>query len=130
MCNWWISLLKLPERSDIDSEIKLTTTKVISPDFFLGVQDLFFGFNFLAVNSSFAGKNSGTVKGTTYFECKPNHGVFVRHDRLMMDKKRPKKPFPASELSINNSPISKPLPTAASTPSYLKPTRSSRSRKN
>ncbi|KAI8874715.1 hypothetical protein K501DRAFT_155953, partial [Backusella circina FSU 941] len=25
-----------------------------------------------------AGKNSGVVQGKRYFECKPNHGVFVR----------------------------------------------------
>jgi tubulin-specific chaperone B len=28
------------------------------------------------------GKNDGTVKGTRYFECKANHGVFVRAERV------------------------------------------------
>jgi dynactin complex subunit len=25
-----------------------------------------------------AGKNNGSVKGVNYFECKPQHGIFVR----------------------------------------------------
>ena len=28
------------------------------------------------------GKNDGTVKGTRYFECKANCGVFVRAERV------------------------------------------------
>ena len=79
---------------------------------------------------STSGKNDGTVHGKKYFDCKPKHGVFVRHDRLIEDKKRPKKTFPSPEVTIDKSPVSKPHPTAASTPSYLKPTQSSRHRKN
>lgn len=26
------------------------------------------------------GKNNGTVQGVKYFDCKPNHGIFVTHD--------------------------------------------------
>ena len=79
----------------------------------------------------FLGKNNGTVQGTSYFSCKPKHGVFVRHDRLYLDKKRPNKTFPATKVVLNKPPATPPAtkPTAASTPSYLKPTRSSRVRK-
>jgi dynactin 1 len=28
------------------------------------------------------GKNDGTVMGITYFNCKPNHGVFVRPSQV------------------------------------------------
>lgn len=28
------------------------------------------------------GKNDGTVKGERYFDCKPNHGVFVRPSQV------------------------------------------------
>jgi len=28
------------------------------------------------------GKNDGTVMGVTYFNCKPNHGVFVRPSQV------------------------------------------------
>lgn len=28
------------------------------------------------------GKNSGDVKGVQYFECKPNHGLFMKPDKL------------------------------------------------
>ena len=33
------------------------------------------------------GKNSGTVGGTQYFKCEPNHGLFSRPNRLLMAKK-------------------------------------------
>uniref|UniRef100_A0A6B2EAN5 Putative kinesin-like protein n=1 Tax=Phlebotomus kandelakii TaxID=1109342 RepID=A0A6B2EAN5_9DIPT len=33
------------------------------------------------------GKNDGTVQGITYFTCKPKHGIFVRADKLMLDKR-------------------------------------------
>lgn len=80
----------------------------------------------------FSGKNNGTVQGTSYFSCKPKHGVFVRHDRLYLDKKRTNKTFPATKVVLNKPPTTPPAskPTAASTPSYLKPTRASRVRKN
>ena len=34
------------------------------------------------------GKNDGSVKGVRYFRCKKRHGVFVKHDKLIIDKKR------------------------------------------
>ncbi|XP_074656043.1 kinesin-like protein KIF13A isoform X2 [Tubulanus polymorphus] len=34
------------------------------------------------------GKNDGSVKGVRYFKCRSRHGIFVRHDKLIMDKKR------------------------------------------
>lgn len=33
------------------------------------------------------GKNDGTVQGIQYFECKPKHGIFVRSDKLIQDKR-------------------------------------------
>ncbi|UJR36394.1 hypothetical protein I4U23_029117 [Adineta vaga] len=33
------------------------------------------------------GKNDGTVNGRTYFQCKPNHGLFVRPRRLSLTKR-------------------------------------------
>lgn len=33
------------------------------------------------------GKNDGTVQAIQYFECKPKHGIFVRADKLMQDKR-------------------------------------------
>ncbi len=36
----------------------------------------------------FVGKNDGAVKGVRYFKCRNRHGIFVRHDKLIMDKKR------------------------------------------
>lgn len=33
------------------------------------------------------GKNDGTVQGNTYFTCKPKHGLFVRADKLIHDKR-------------------------------------------
>lgn len=33
-----------------------------------------------------SGKNNGTVKGTFYFECPPNRGLFVRPSQLVLDQ--------------------------------------------
>lgn len=33
------------------------------------------------------GKNDGTVQNITYFTCKPKHGIFVRGDKLIHDKR-------------------------------------------
>ena len=40
------------------------------------------------MNVVLSGKNDGSVKGVRYFKCRSRHGVFVRHDKLIMDKKR------------------------------------------
>lgn len=33
------------------------------------------------------GKNDGTVQGVQYFTCKPKHGMFVRADKLILDRR-------------------------------------------
>lgn len=33
------------------------------------------------------GKNDGSVQGIQYFQCKPKHGIFVRFDKLILDKR-------------------------------------------
>lgn len=33
------------------------------------------------------GKNDGTVQNIPYFTCKPKHGIFVRGDKLIQDKR-------------------------------------------
>ncbi|TMW40766.1 hypothetical protein DOY81_014152 [Sarcophaga bullata] len=33
------------------------------------------------------GKNDGSVQGIQYFQCKPKHGMFVRFDKLILDKR-------------------------------------------
>ncbi|KAL0268806.1 UNVERIFIED_CONTAM: hypothetical protein PYX00_010619 [Menopon gallinae] len=33
------------------------------------------------------GKNDGVVQGVRYFSCKPKHGIFVRADKLILDKR-------------------------------------------
>lgn len=33
------------------------------------------------------GKNDGTVQNIQYFSCEPKHGIFVRGDKLIQDKR-------------------------------------------
>ncbi|CAF5092375.1 unnamed protein product [Rotaria sp. Silwood1] len=33
------------------------------------------------------GKNDGSVNGQVYFQCKQNHGLFIRPNRLTLTKK-------------------------------------------
>lgn len=33
------------------------------------------------------GKNDGMVQGIRYFTCKPKHGMFVRADKLILDRR-------------------------------------------
>ncbi len=33
------------------------------------------------------GKNDGTVQDIFYFTCRPKHGIFVRADKLIQDKR-------------------------------------------
>lgn len=33
------------------------------------------------------GKNDGSVNGHTYFQCKANHGLFIRPNRITLTKK-------------------------------------------
>jgi dynactin 1 len=45
------------------------------------------------------GKNDGTVMAITYFNCKPNHGVFVRPSQVKVIEEEPL-PIPASLSNV------------------------------
>lgn len=34
-----------------------------------------------------SGKNDGSVNGVHYFNCRPKHGIFVRVDKLIQDRR-------------------------------------------
>ncbi|KAM6497350.1 tubulin-folding cofactor B [Amanita muscaria] len=42
------------------------------------------------------GKNDGSVQGEKYFVCRPNYGVFVRHDKVRIGD------FPVEELDLED----------------------------
>ncbi len=50
----------------------------------LFAEGIWVGIEFL---SRALGKNDGSVNGHTYFQCKPNHGLFVRPNRITLTKK-------------------------------------------
>lgn len=39
------------------------------------------------INLLTIGKNDGVIQGVRYFTCKPKHGIFVRADKLILDKR-------------------------------------------
>ncbi|XP_037717737.1 kinesin-like protein KIF13B isoform X8 [Drosophila subpulchrella] len=56
------------------------------------------------------GKNDGSVKGIQYFQCKPKHGMFVRSDKLMLDKRG--KAMRAYKAAEKSNSISKEMSTS------------------
>lgn len=50
----------------------------------LFAEGVWIGVEFLA---RALGKNDGSVSGHTYFQCKPNHGLFIRPNRITPIKK-------------------------------------------
>ena len=50
----------------------------------LFAEGIWIGIEFLA---RALGKNDGCVNGHTYFQCKPNHGLFIRPNRITLTKK-------------------------------------------
>lgn len=72
-----------------------------------------------------AGKNDGNVQGVQYFKCQPNHGVFVRPDKLKPEgradtpptspsQEAPKQGSAPSKRTSTSSPSSAAAPAAAS----------------
>lgn len=49
------------------------------------------------------GKNDGSVKGDVYFECTPNHGIFVREGRLHAAAPVKEKSMRSSQMSSTQS---------------------------
>ncbi|XP_026836924.1 kinesin-like protein KIF13B isoform X5 [Drosophila erecta] len=58
------------------------------------------------------GKNDGSVKGVQYFQCKPKHGMFVRSDKLVLDKRG--KAMRAYKAAEKSNSISKEMSTSLS----------------
>lgn len=50
------------------------------------------------------GKNDGTVQGVQYFQSRPKHGIFVRADKLIQDKRgRGMRTYKNAELAKTKS---------------------------
>ncbi|XP_070208560.1 kinesin-like protein KIF13A isoform X2 [Littorina saxatilis] len=79
------------------------------------------------------GKNDGSVKGIRYFQCRNRHGIFVRPDKLIWDKKRKtsrKGSNPANRRSVQGISSSSPSVTSPSNPSsFMKATSASVAKK-
>lgn len=77
----------LPEWVTLGESVQIrpyNTTGVIS---FVG-QTHFQGGTWIGVElDTPTGKNDGSVQGIQYFQCKAKHGIFVRVDKLILDKR-------------------------------------------
>ncbi|XP_041360770.1 kinesin-like protein KIF13A isoform X2 [Gigantopelta aegis] len=83
------------------------------------------------------GKNDGSVNGIRYFRCLPRHGVFVRAEKLMWDKKRKgsrKNPSAnrksSSNLASSSSNLSFSSSNLSQSRDYMRPTSASSAKKN
>ncbi|WVQ65710.1 uncharacterized protein L199_003888 [Kwoniella botswanensis] len=75
------------------------------------------------------GKNDGSVKGERYFDCQPNHGVFVRPSQVKI-LELPNRSVPSTPRgSVSRTPstpaVSRPPPTPTSRLSSAGPSRAS-----
>ena len=47
------------------------------------------------------GKNDGSVQGNQYFQCKQKHGIFVRSEKLLLDKRgKSMRAYKAEKMSL------------------------------
>lgn len=58
------------------------------------------------------GKNDGSVKGKSYFTCKPSHGIFLRPGAV----KKLEEPAPAAPVDQPAAPAPAPAPVQAEVP--------------
>lgn len=71
--------------------------------FFRGVK-----FKFYFYFDDDVGKNDGLVQGVRYFTCRPKHGMFVRADKLILDRRgRAMRAYKAEALMNTNHKYSK-----------------------
>uniref|UniRef100_A0A1A9WWG2 CAP-Gly domain-containing protein n=1 Tax=Glossina brevipalpis TaxID=37001 RepID=A0A1A9WWG2_9MUSC len=55
------------------------------------------------------GKNDGTVQGIQYFQCKIKHGIFVRSDKLILDKRgKAMRAYKAEQKQSKESNLTRP----------------------
>jgi len=53
-----------------------------------------------------AGKNDGVVQGVRYFTSRPKHGIFVRADKLILDKRgRAMRMYKAQDALVAAEPL-------------------------
>jgi dynactin complex subunit len=79
------------ESLEIGQRVQLRPTRYSGVISYLGEPQFAEGYWIGVTLDKPNGKNDGSVNGVKYFECDPKHGIFVRPDKIDIERKKKKR---------------------------------------